>query len=218
MEKLNHFSVLDGLPVAVMVVDVDYSLVYGNASFQELMKLAAFEFGSATTATKTFTAACRSHQHKKEWLMRIEKTPTQGVIALKVIRTTVIREDDSEWIIHTIIAESDIKKKEIRGNTNYLIGVLRVDTSNETVYLGRTLVDTSPIEFRLLSTFCGRPDTLLSRAELLKAVWQKRSLNTRTLDVYVSRLNCKFRAHGGSEQVIVPIHGRGYMMQSSELS
>ena len=67
-------------------------------------------------------------------------------------------------------------------------------------------------EHLILHYLCGAPDRTVTREELLERVWglDPRGLETRTVDMHVARLREKIRS--GSDEVIVTVRGRGYML------
>jgi DNA-binding response OmpR family regulator len=120
--------------------------------------------------------------------------------------------EESFTVISLILRGDDTEAKEELSADVYISGLLRVNFASHTVYYGRELVLLSDIEFRLLCHFCRHEDRVLTKAELLKAVWGKRSLSTRTLDVYVTRLRLKLRQAGLKDNRIKTLHGQGYIL------
>jgi len=94
-----------------------------------------------------------------------------------------------------------------------LPGGRSVDLSNRIVEFndGRR-VELSERENELLKYFCSRRGQIVSRDELLKAVWQlsPRGLQTRTIDMHVARLREKLGEGNGQTQIIQTERGRGY--------
>ena len=52
------------------------------------------------------------------------------------------------------------------------------------------------------------------RDEILEQVWRvdPRRINTRTVDMHVSLLRAKLHDDGARPQVLLTVHGRGYML------
>ena len=209
-----HIKLLNALPVAVLVLNHNYAECYSNSHFSFLMSLASAEFGDISKATKSFIGVCKLNRNKSDWLMRINADKPGSVVCLRILRSEFSASEDLKMIVHTITSDSKTRKHEVSGAKIFLFGALRVDSANESVYFGRKVLPTSATEFRLLFAFCEEPDTLLTKESLLKNVWQKRALNTRTLDVYVSRLNRRLRLAGGPKYIIRPVHSRGYIFDS----
>ncbi|GAA4862571.1 winged helix-turn-helix domain-containing protein [Saccharopolyspora rosea] len=83
----------------------------------------------------------------------------------------------------------------------------------------RVLLDGNPVsltkvEYEFLLFLCDHPDTVHSRAELLRAVWGfEHALDTtRTVDVHVRRLRRKLGA-----EVITTVRGVGYRLDDTGL-
>jgi two-component system, OmpR family, alkaline phosphatase synthesis response regulator PhoP len=66
-------------------------------------------------------------------------------------------------------------------------------------------------EFQLLAYLIGHPGVVLSRDELLHAVWgYDSSVFTRTVDVHIGLLRQKLEAHPRKPRHILTVHGLGY--------
>jgi DNA-binding response OmpR family regulator len=68
-------------------------------------------------------------------------------------------------------------------------------------------------ELALLRYFACNAGRAIGRDELLTNVWQidSRGVSTRTIDMHVARLREKLRDTGEEPQVVVTVHGKGYM-------
>jgi two-component system, OmpR family, alkaline phosphatase synthesis response regulator PhoP len=72
-------------------------------------------------------------------------------------------------------------------------------------------VELTAREFQLLTYFIGHRGAVLSRDELLNAVWgYDTSVFTRTVDVHVGLLRQKLEPHPRKPRHIVTVHGLGY--------
>jgi DNA-binding response OmpR family regulator len=70
------------------------------------------------------------------------------------------------------------------------------------------LADLTGIEFKLLLHFATRVEHVLSRDQVIDAVWGEGfAISDRTVDSHISKLRRKLRA---SRCQIVPVHGQGY--------
>jgi DNA-binding response OmpR family regulator len=95
------------------------------------------------------------------------------------------------------------------------LGDLEIDTSSMTVQVqGRTVL-TTVREFRLLeymATHCGR---VLTREQLLDAVWKETPFVTpRSIDVYVRRLREKIEPDPRHPRYLKTLRGIGYRFES----
>ena len=100
-----------------------------------------------------------------------------------------------------------------------LTGGRSVDLASRTVRFddGRE-VELSERESELLKYFCSRGGQIVSRQDLMKAVWRinPRGLQTRTVDMHIARLRDKLCDGNGHAPVIVTERGRGYRLVTSE--
>ena len=92
---------------------------------------------------------------------------------------------------------------------------LTIDLVRRTVYRGRRHIDLSPREFDLLRTFAERPETVLTRSELLDLVWGiDRDVIPNTVETYVSYLRAKIDS-GERIKLIQTLRGVGYTLKAS---
>ena len=97
------------------------------------------------------------------------------------------------------------------GNGIYEFGDLRVDVRRIEVTLNGELVCLAAREFQLLRYLIERPDTAISRTELLQAVWgYAAQSSTRTVDVHIASLRRKLEKDLVSPEMIITIKGMGY--------
>jgi two-component system phosphate regulon response regulator PhoB len=90
-------------------------------------------------------------------------------------------------------------------------GEIVVDLTSHRVHVGGEEVALRPIEYKLLTYFLSQPRRVLSRAELLEAVWGVDSeAGTRTIDTQIRRLREKLGAHA---ECIETVHRFGYKLR-----
>ena len=78
------------------------------------------------------------------------------------------------------------------------------------VFAGEQPIDLTKTEFRLLKLFLQSPDKVLSREQILHAVWGSEAyLGDRTVDVHILRLRKLLKPHG-IDELIVTVRGSGY--------
>ncbi len=92
-------------------------------------------------------------------------------------------------------------------------GDIELDVEGFHVYVrGRSL--TLPVrEFLLLRYLVERPNKVVSRGELTKALWGAEKLDSNTLTVHVRRVRNKLRDEAGSRCTIDAIRGMGYRLE-----
>jgi two-component system OmpR family response regulator len=98
--------------------------------------------------------------------------------------------------------------------TKLRVGDLEMDLIEQTVHRGDTRIDLLPREFKLLEYFLRHPGQVITRAMLLRDVWQYHfTLETNVVDVHISNLRKKIDTRGGTS-LIVNIRGAGFMLNT----
>ena len=93
----------------------------------------------------------------------------------------------------------------------YAFGDVEVDFRKAEVKRGKTPVELSALEFKLLKYFIENRGATLSREELLSRVWgYDAAIHSRTVDVHVSGLRQKIEPNPGHPQYVVTVHKLGY--------
>ena len=102
------------------------------------------------------------------------------------------------------------------GSERISFGDLVIDPDLMAVERGGRQVNLTPTEFRLLRYLAERPERLLSRAQIIEAVWGYTADigYDRTVDVHVRRLREKIEDDPGSPRWIQTVRGFGYRFAS----
>jgi len=101
---------------------------------------------------------------------------------------------------------------EIEGQ-KLIAGPLTLDLMNQRLSIGEKEVRLTATESRLLATLAVEPGRVVSRADLLREVWQYGSgADTRTVDTHVRRLRAKL---GGAATLLQTFRGVGYRLHLS---
>ncbi len=99
------------------------------------------------------------------------------------------------------------------------IGPLRLDVDNHTLYRGDVAFRLRPKETALLAFFIRNAGQVLSRHEIMKAVWRTDYLeDTRTLTVHVRWLREKIEQDPGEPRWLRTVRGVGYRFAEPEES
>ena len=94
-------------------------------------------------------------------------------------------------------------------------GALRMDPATRVVTVGDVLVPLTYSEFEVLRTLLGADGGLLSRGEILRAMFGDDAFrDPRTIDVHVHHLREKLRASGGDPDTVLTVRGAGYRLAS----
>jgi DNA-binding response OmpR family regulator len=96
------------------------------------------------------------------------------------------------------------------------IGDLKLDLRSRRVWRGEKLVDLSTREFALLEYFVRHQGQVLSRQQILSAVWDYAfDPGSNVVDVYVSYLRNKLDRHG-EPSLIATVRGAGYRFEPTD--
>ena len=93
---------------------------------------------------------------------------------------------------------------------------LRIDTNKRQVYRGEERIRLTGMEFSLLELRVGRSGEPFSRGELLKeggGYTPERHVDTRVVDVHISRLRSKLEDDPANPELILTARGTGYLFQ-----
>lgn len=96
------------------------------------------------------------------------------------------------------------------------IGFLTIDTNKRQVYKNNAKIRLTGMEFSLLELLVGKSGQAFSRAEILQEVWgytPERHVDTRVVDVHISRLRAKLEDDPSNPDLILTARGTGYLFQ-----
>ena len=97
------------------------------------------------------------------------------------------------------------------------IGSLTIDTQKRQVLRSGKRVRLTAMEFNLLELLINQPGERLSRSYILDSVWgytPQRYIDTRVVDVHISRLRAKLEEDPSNPDYILTARGTGYMFQN----
>jgi OmpR family response regulator RpaB len=96
------------------------------------------------------------------------------------------------------------------------IGFLTIDMNKRQVYKSNTRIRLTGMEFSLLELLVSKSGQAFSRAEILQEVWgytPERHVDTRVVDVHISRLRAKLEDDASNPDLILTARGKGYLFQ-----
>lgn len=96
------------------------------------------------------------------------------------------------------------------------VGTLAIDTNKRQVFKGNERIKLTGMEFNLLELLVTKAGERLSRSVILDRVWgytPERYLDTRVVDVHISRLRSKLEEDPSNPDLIITARGTGYMFQ-----
>jgi DNA-binding response OmpR family regulator len=92
----------------------------------------------------------------------------------------------------------------------YHFGEMNVDFARCELRRGNTVVEITPMEFKLLATFIRSRGRVLNRQQLLDKVWTDANCGDRVVDTHVSNLRKKIEDNPSEPRYLVSVRGMGY--------
>jgi DNA-binding response OmpR family regulator len=90
---------------------------------------------------------------------------------------------------------------------------IQLDPSNRSVLVNQRHIDTTPMEFAILSTLMATPGRVFSRKELTALMFGEQYSIGRAIDVHISNIRSKIEENPEEPKYIVTVYGRGYMFK-----
>ena len=93
---------------------------------------------------------------------------------------------------------------------------IKIDTNKRQVYKNDERIRLTGMEFSLLELLVSRSGEAFSRSEILQEVWgytPERHVDTRVVDVHISRLRAKLEDDPSNPELILTARGTGYLFQ-----
>lgn len=98
--------------------------------------------------------------------------------------------------------------------TVYQIGEIRIYRDRYEVYRGEQKLELTPKEFELLCHLAAHPGRVLTREQLLNAVWNYDFIgDSRIVDVHISHLREKIESDTKNPRHIKTVRGMGYKLE-----
>lgn len=95
------------------------------------------------------------------------------------------------------------------------VGDLRMDLQQRVVSRAGRPIELSPREFDLLQVLMSEPGRTFARTDLYERVWQREQPDTRTVDMFITRLRRKIDA-GAADPLIQTLRAVGYAIRDPE--
>ena len=95
-------------------------------------------------------------------------------------------------------------------------GNIKIDTARRQVYRKNERIRLTGMKFSLLELLVNNSGTAYSRNEILQHVWAyppDHRIDTRVVDVHISRLRSKLETDPANPELILTARGIGYMFQ-----
>ena len=96
------------------------------------------------------------------------------------------------------------------------MGGIKIDTNRRQVYKQNEKIRLTGMEFSLLELLMSKSGEAFSRSSILQEVWgytPERHVDTRVVDVHISRLRSKLEEDPSNPDLILTARGTGYLFQ-----
>lgn len=89
---------------------------------------------------------------------------------------------------------------------------IRVQLLQQQVYKNGALLELTGAEYKLLCFFLRHPNAVLSKEQILDALWdcEGNYIDSSALTVYIRRLRMKIEDDPGKPQMLLTVRGMGY--------
>jgi two-component system response regulator MprA len=101
------------------------------------------------------------------------------------------------------------------GTDRLRVADVTMELGSHEVWRGQRAIDLTPTEFDLLRHFLRHPRLVLTRDQLLEAVWRGEPEGDNVVAVYVGYLRQKLEA-GGAPRLLHTVRGVGYVLRELE--
>lgn len=93
------------------------------------------------------------------------------------------------------------------------VGALHIDVTHRRAHLHGTPVALTRIEFDVLATLASRPGAILTRRQLIAAVWgESRPITPQLVEVHIGRLRRKLGDDPTAPRYVTTVRGSGYRL------
>lgn len=90
---------------------------------------------------------------------------------------------------------------------------LRISSDGKSIEQNGAILNLSPIQQKLITTFLSHSDRLLSRKDLVELVWKDEKISARSIDAQISKLKKEVPYF---QKTLISMYGRGYLYRSSQ--
>jgi two-component system OmpR family response regulator len=158
----------------------------------------------------------------REWRARGVRTPVllltaRGATAEKV---TGLRAGADDYLVKPFVFDELLARIEAlhrRGSSEGTarLGSIVVDARRRALVAGDRSVPLTQREFQLLSELAARQGEVMTRSQILRAVWgSELEANANVVDVYVGYLRSKLERLGAQGVAIEAVRGVGYRLRA----
>lgn len=129
----------------------------------------------------------------------------------------------NEAIAHSLTSEPGGTTSQVamkRASHIITVGALRIDTQKRQVFRKNERIRLTGMEFNLLELLLSNAGQPFTRGAILQHVWSfppDQKIDTRVVDVHVSRLRAKLETDLANPELILTARGVGYMFQRLDI-
>lgn len=107
-------------------------------------------------------------------------------------------------------------KKYLKGNENTIvIGDLRLDKNQKTIFLNNKKIPLTNIEYQILEFMMSNPNVVFSIDQIYEAVWNEPAIDPKTVTVHIRRIREKIEADPQHPIYLQVQWGMGYKFNNS---
>lgn len=93
---------------------------------------------------------------------------------------------------------------------------IRINTTNNTIYMNETKIDVTAVEYKLLRYLIENKDQVLSKEQILSHIWdtKEKYVDANIVSVNIRRLRIKIEENPSQPKYIKTVHGMGYIWKT----
>jgi DNA-binding response OmpR family regulator len=157
----------------------------------------------------------------RQWRARGMRTPVllltaRGSTAEKVAGLRAGADDYlvKPFVFDELVARIEALHRRGAGDASARVGDVLIDSRRRAIVHGDRSVPLTQREYQLLSELASRPGEVLTRPQILRAVWgSEDDANPNVVDVYVGYLRTKLERVGAESLAIESVRGLGYRLR-----
>lgn len=199
------------LQVGVLIMEEDFSkVIYFNSAYADCFGLNESEI-LENVHHVALVEGWRKNRNKALGTLRFVPDKEGDILLFDAFNSELKISSANLHVLILVPIKNREKMLKTKPRESYIFDDMRVSIPNQLVKVRGKTVNFSATEFKLFSFLCRHEDQLFSKDDLLKQVWGKSAQNTRTVDIYVSRIKKRLKESGSKRDYIKTMHGRGYI-------
>ena len=203
------------LPTGILVTDLSFKEVYFNSAYLNIMNENSSKDIKKNKNHLEFINALKIHHNKGMGTVRIMDEKTDDLILFDIFINKLKKKYQFPELLTISLIPIKNREKLYKTSTSdsLIFDNIRIFILNNIVKFKNEIIPFSATEFSLFLYLAKNEDKLLSKHILLKEVWGRINQETRSVDIYVSRIRKKLNSVGCKKQYIKTLHGQGYIFQ-----